>query len=48
MSVYEEADGLRPLIVVSACGAFLAVLRNHAEIVLTHPNRERVIATPIS
>jgi hypothetical protein len=30
----EEADGLRPLILVGACGAFAAVLRNHAEIVL--------------
>ena len=25
---------------VSACGTFVAVLRNHAEVVLTHPNRE--------
>ena len=31
---------MRPLIVVSACGAFVAVLRNHAEIVLAHANRE--------
>jgi hypothetical protein len=39
MSVNEEADGLRPLIVVGACGAFVAVPRNHAEIVLAHANR---------
>jgi hypothetical protein len=26
--------------VVGACGAFVAVFRNHAEIVLTHSNRE--------
>jgi SAM domain (Sterile alpha motif) len=31
---------LRLLIVVGACGAFVAVLRNHAEIVLAHANRE--------
>jgi hypothetical protein len=36
-----EADGLRLLIVVGACSAFVAaVLRNHAEIVLAHANRE--------
>jgi hypothetical protein len=40
MSVNEEADRLRLLIVGSACGAFVAVLRNHAEIVLAHANRE--------
>jgi hypothetical protein len=33
MSVNEEADGSRPPIVVNACGTFVAVLRNHAEIV---------------
>jgi hypothetical protein len=27
---------LLPLIVVGACGAFVTVLRNHAEIVLAH------------
>jgi hypothetical protein len=32
----DRADGLRPLILVGACGAFVAVLRNHAEIVLAH------------
>ena len=31
---------MRPLILVGACGAFVAVLRNHAEIVLAHANRE--------
>jgi len=36
----EEADGSRLLIVVSARGGFVAVLRNHAEIVLGHANRE--------
>jgi hypothetical protein len=36
----EEADRLRLLILVSACGAFVAVLRNHAEIALAHANRE--------
>jgi hypothetical protein len=30
----EQADGLSLLIVVGACGALVAVLRNHAEIVL--------------
>jgi hypothetical protein len=32
---------LRPLIPVGACGAFVAVLRNHPEIVLAHALRER-------
>ena len=36
----ETTDGLRLLIVIGARGAFVAVLRNHAQIVLTHPNRE--------
>jgi hypothetical protein len=36
----EEADGLRLLILVGACGPFVAVLRNHAEIVLAHANRQ--------
>jgi hypothetical protein len=36
----EATDGLRLLLVVGAQCAFVAVLRNHAEIVLTHPNRE--------
>jgi hypothetical protein len=40
MSVNEEADGLRLLILVGACGAFAAVLRNHAEIVLAPANRQ--------
>jgi hypothetical protein len=40
MSGDEEADRLRLLIVVGACGAFVAVLRNRAEIVLAHANRE--------
>jgi hypothetical protein len=31
---------LRLLILVGACGAFVAVLRNHAEIVLAHANRQ--------
>jgi hypothetical protein len=31
---------LRLLIVASACGAFVAVLRNHTEIVLAHANRQ--------
>ena len=37
MSVNEEADRLRLLIVGSACGA---LLRNHAEIVLAYVNRQ--------
>jgi hypothetical protein len=40
MSVNEEADRLRLLIVGSACGPFVAVLRNLAEIVLAHANRQ--------
>jgi hypothetical protein len=36
----EEADGLGLQILVGACGAFVAVLRNHAEIVLAHADRE--------
>jgi hypothetical protein len=36
----EEAGSLRLLITVGACGPFVAVLRNHAEIVLAHANRE--------
>ena len=36
----EEADRLRLLIVVGACGAFVAVPRNHAEIVLAHAHRQ--------
>lgn len=31
---------LATVALVRACGAFIAVVRNHAEIVLTHPNRE--------
>ena len=40
MSANEDADGLRLLILVGACGAFVAVLRNHPEIVLAHTDRE--------
>ena len=40
MSVNEEADRLRLLIVGSACGPFVAELRNLAEIVLAHANRQ--------
>ena len=29
----EEAESLRPLIEIGACSAFVAVLRNHADIV---------------
>ena len=36
---FTTADGLL-LILVGACGAFVAVLRNHAEIVRAHANRE--------
>jgi hypothetical protein len=36
----EEADGLRLLIVVSACGAFVAAFRKHAEIVLVDVHRQ--------
>jgi hypothetical protein len=36
----EEAEGSRLLIGVGAYCASVAVLRNHAEIVLTHHNRE--------
>jgi hypothetical protein len=35
---FTTADML--LILVGACGAFVAVLRNHAEIVRAHANRE--------
>jgi hypothetical protein len=34
----EEAGSLRLLITVGACGPFVAMLRNHAEIVLAHAN----------
>ena len=40
MSVNDEADRLRLQIEIGACGAFVAVPRNHAEIVLAHANRE--------
>jgi hypothetical protein len=36
----EKADRLRLLTLVGACGALVAVLCNHAEIVLAHANRE--------
>jgi hypothetical protein len=36
----EEADGLRPLIVVIADSTLVAALRNRAEIALTHVNRQ--------
>jgi hypothetical protein len=36
----EQADSLRLLIVVGGHGAFVATFGNHAEIVLTHSNRE--------
>jgi len=36
----EEADSLRLLIVVGACGPLVPVLRNHAEIVLARANRQ--------
>jgi len=36
----EATNGLRLPIVVGACGAFVAAFRNHAEIVIAHPNRE--------
>ena len=39
--IEAASNRLRLLIVVSACGAFVAVLRNHAEIVLARANRER-------
>jgi hypothetical protein len=35
----EEADGLRLVIVLSACGAFVAALRDRSQIALTHVNR---------
>jgi hypothetical protein len=36
----ETADSLRSAVLVGACGAFVAVLRNHAKIVRAHANRE--------
>jgi hypothetical protein len=36
----KRPTGLRLLILVGACCAFVAVLRNHAEIVIAHANRE--------
>jgi hypothetical protein len=36
----EEADGLRLLIEIGACSAFVAVLRNHARIIFAHVNRQ--------
>jgi hypothetical protein len=36
----KKTDSLRLLIVVGACGAFVAPFRNRAEIVLAHVNRQ--------
>jgi len=36
----ETADSLGSAVLVAACGAFVAVLRNHAKIVRAHANRE--------
>jgi hypothetical protein len=37
---HKGSDGLRLLIVVGACGAFVAVRLNRAEIVLAHAKRQ--------
>jgi hypothetical protein len=36
----EKADSLGSAVLVAACGALVAVLRNRAEIVLAHLNRQ--------
>jgi hypothetical protein len=36
----ETADSLRSAVLFGACGAFVALLRNHAKIVRAHANRE--------
>jgi hypothetical protein len=45
----ETADSLRSAVLVGACGAFVAVLRNHAKIVRAHANREspKLAARPL-
>jgi hypothetical protein len=47
---HEKADSLGSAVLVAACGAFVAVLRNHAKIVRAHANREspKPAARPLS